>query len=96
MFGRREDVGALRAELAEVTARIAAHRLASDRIRAAHAVVDERRCGEPGEIDAALAADGLPSATDLGRAQVAGTWSWWKLHRRRTQLQKRIERALPR
>ncbi|MGY1845146.1 hypothetical protein [Modestobacter sp. SYSU DS0875] len=89
-------MGALRAELVEVTARIAAHPLASDRIRAARTVVDERRSREPAEIDAALAADGLPSAHELGRAQVSGTWSWWKLHRRKRQLEKRIERALPR
>jgi hypothetical protein len=48
------------------------------------------------EVDEALAADGLPSVEELGRAQVSGTWSWWKLHGRKRTLEKRLRRALAR
>ncbi len=43
-------------------------------------------------VDQELADKGLPSAVELGKAQLAGTWTWWKLHRRRRKLQREIER----
>ena len=96
VFGRREDLDALRAELEQVRALISAHPLASPRTRAASETVDRRESRSAAEIDEELAAEGLPGVGELGRAQVAGTWSWWKLHRRKTTLEKRIERLLAR
>ncbi|WP_346620935.1 hypothetical protein [Blastococcus montanus] len=93
MFGRHENVSTLTAELAEVDAQISAHPLASRRIRAAQAEVASSESRDAAEIDGELAADGLPSVEELGRAHVSGTWSWWKLHRRKRRHEKRIERA---
>jgi hypothetical protein len=93
LFGRRKDRETLRAELDEVNALIAAHPLASDRVRAAHQVIDDSRSRGVEEVDEALADHALPSVVELGRAQVAGFWSWWSLHRRRRKLSQRIDRA---
>jgi hypothetical protein len=92
VFGRHEGVDTLRRELERVDALIAAHPLASPRIRAAHEIVGEGRSRDAAETERLLADRGLAGAEELGRAQVAGSWSWWKLHRRRRQLVRRIER----
>ena len=93
-FRRPVDLAALRAELEDLDARISAHPLASPRIRAAHATVEEHGSGDAAVTDEALAAEGLPSVEELGRAQVSGTWSWWRLHRRRRHLEARIRRSV--
>jgi hypothetical protein len=95
VFGRREDVVRLRAELDDVRALIAAHPLTSDRVRAAHQVIADSRTGGVDDVAKALADSGLPSAVELGRTQVAGFWSWWRLHRRKRRLEWRILRAAP-
>jgi hypothetical protein len=92
VLGRRKNADELRSELQEVEALISAHPLASQRIRAAHQLVDNRESGDAADIDQQLADQGLPSVEELGRVQVAGSWSWWKLHRRRRKLERKIER----
>ncbi|MGY1855798.1 hypothetical protein [Modestobacter sp. SYSU DS0290] len=92
-IGRRRDLSALRAELQQVEARISAHPLASQRVRAAQQVVDGRGSADAADVDRDLEAQGLPGVAELGRTQVSGTWSWWQLHRRKRQLETRIERA---
>ena len=91
--GRRRGPDALRRELAQVDALISAHPLASQRIRAAHEIVARNRTQGPAAVDRDLATAGLPSAVELGKAQVSGTWSWWQLHRRRRRLQRGIARG---
>jgi hypothetical protein len=91
MFGRRSSP-ALRAELDEVNRLIAAHPLASPRVRAAHDVIDNSPSRDVEEVERQLADGGLPSVRELGEAQVAGSWSWWKLHRRKRKLEQRIRR----
>ena len=93
MVGRRRDRETLRAELADVRALLAAHPLASHRVRAAHEVIEDNRSRSVAEVDQALEANALPSVVELGRTQVAGLWSWWRLHRRRRKLEQRLERA---
>ncbi len=93
MFGRRRDLATLRAELADVRALLAAHPLASHRVRAAHEVIEDNRSRGVAEVDEALADRALPGVAELGRAQVVGLWSWWRLHRRRRKLEHRLERA---
>lgn len=95
MLGRREDPERLRAELDDVRALIAAHPLASHRVRAAHRVIDDSSAGDVDDVERALADHGLPSAVELGRTHVAGFWSWWSLHRRKRKLEQRILRAGP-
>jgi hypothetical protein len=93
MFAGRHDVTALEAELAEVESLISAHPLASQRVRAAHEVVERRGSKDAAEVDKDLDAQGLPSVTELGKVQASSTWSWWKLHRRKMKLEKKIQRA---
>ncbi|MGY1804189.1 hypothetical protein ACI78T_13015 [Blastococcus sp. SYSU D00922] len=93
MIGRKKDVSYLEEELREVEARISAHPLASRRIRAAGAVVHDHREQDAAEIDRRLAAEGLPSVEQLGRTHASGTWTWWRLHRRKRTLEKKIRRA---
>ena len=69
---------------------ISTHPFASQRIRAAHDVVAGNKSRGAAAVDRELADNGLPSAVELGRVHVAGTWTWWKLHRRRRQLQRKI------
>jgi hypothetical protein len=92
VLGRHRDLDGLRDELGRVEALIAAHPLASPRIRAAHELIERSRERNPHAVDRELAERGLPDATALGRAQVSGSWSWWRLHRRRRQLVRRIRR----
>ena len=92
MFGRRKDAQTLRAELDDVAALIAAHPLASRRIRAAHEVIENSASRDVDEVDRELAGSGLPGLGELGRTQVTGTWSWWTLHRRKRQLERELAR----
>ena len=96
MSAASRNVNALRAELDEVNSLISDHPLASRRVRAAHEVVEGHGSRKSAEVDRDLAAKGLPSVSELGKVQMASTWSWWKLHRRKTTLEKRIERLLAR
>jgi hypothetical protein len=96
MFAGRRDVTALKAELAEVDSLISGHPLASQRVRAAHDVVERRGSKDAAEVDKDLDARGLPSVSELGKVQASGTWSWWKLHRRKMKLEKKIQRELRR
>jgi hypothetical protein len=89
----RRDVAALEAELAEVDSLISAHPLASPRVRAAHDVVESRGSRDAAAVDEDLQAQGLPSVSELGKVQASGTWGWWRLHRRKMTLEKRIRRA---
>jgi hypothetical protein len=92
MSGRRSPE-ALRAELDEVGARISAHPLASPRIRAAHDVVGAVGSRDAAKADQELADQGLPSVAELGRAHVAGLWSWWRLHRRKRKLERAVRES---
>jgi hypothetical protein len=92
MVGRRRDVETLRAELAEVRALIAAHPLASPPTRTAHEIIENSPSRDVRGVDRELARRGLPGLGELGGTQVAGTWSWWKLHRRKRQLEKGLQR----
>jgi hypothetical protein len=92
MFGRRRSLDLMRAELREAEAHISAHPFASQRIRAAYDIVTENKTRGAAAVDQELADSGLPSAVELGRVHVAGTWTWWRLHRRKRQLQREIGR----
>lgn len=89
---RRKAVIDLKARLAEVEREIAAHPLASEAVTRAHAIIDSDGKGDPAELQRQLAAHGLPSPEELGRIQLAGTASWWSLHRQKRKLEAKIAR----
>ena len=93
MVGRRTSPDAVRRELRQVDAAISAHPFASPRVRAANETVAEHKARGAAAVDRELAGKGLPGAVELGKVYVAGTWSWWRLHRRRRQLQRELDRV---
>jgi len=88
----RRSTDDLRRELQQVETLIAAHPLASPRIRAAHDLIRRSRARSADDVDRELVDGGLPGAAELGRAQLSGTWSWWRLHRRKRALERRMRR----
>lgn len=91
-MARRETQEELTAQLQELDAEIAAHPLASEKVRAAHAVIDELGADDKEAVAERLAEMGLPGLEGLGRIQAKHTVSWWKLHRRRLKLLAKFDR----
>lgn len=93
MMFHRESLEGLKAKLDAVDAEIASHPLSSDRVKAAQAIVKARENKDTEEVSRELADQNLPSLEELGKIQVNGTVSWWKLHRKRNNLVKKIDRS---
>ena len=93
MVGRRTSLDAARRELEQVDAAISAHPFAAPRTRAANDTVAENKARGAAAVDRELADNGLPSAVELGKVHLTGLWGWWKLHRRRRQLQRVLARG---
>ncbi|PHP52852.1 hypothetical protein BW737_006820 [Actinomyces ruminis] len=72
-------------------AQIASHPLGSDRVRAAHRIIEECNRDED-SASRELERMGLPSLQELGLLQVRHTLSWWRLHRKRKILIRRLAR----
>lgn len=80
------------ARLAQVEEDIAAHPLASERVKLAQAVVDNADEKDKAEVNRQLTERGLPSLEELGKIVVQGTASWWRLHRDKKKIEKNIEK----
>jgi len=93
MVFHRESLEELEAKLEAVDADIASHPLSSDRVKAAQAIVEARGNKDTEEVSRELADQNLPSLEELGKLQVDSTISWWKLHRKRNNLVKKIARS---
>ncbi|MEJ1191780.1 hypothetical protein [Pseudarthrobacter sp. CCNWLW207] len=93
MMFHRESLEGLKAKLDAVDAEIASHPLSSDRVKTAQAIVEARANKDTEEVSRELADQNLPSLEELGKIQVNGTVSWWKLHRKRNNLVKKIDRS---
>ncbi|WP_431806772.1 hypothetical protein [Microbacterium paraoxydans] len=78
--------------LAEVDKLIAAHPLAQDSVREAHALIESTGERDKDALSGELAARGLPTLEELGRIQVQTTSSWWRLRRERKKILRKIER----
>lgn len=88
----RESAEQLTRRLAEVDGLIAAHPLAQASVREAHALIESIGEKDTDALSGELAARGLPTLEELGRIQVQTTSSWWRLHRDRKKILKKIER----
>ncbi|ALJ21067.1 hypothetical protein [Microbacterium sp. No. 7] len=95
MFGRK-SLDALNAQRQQIDARIEAHPLSAEEVRQAHAIIEARGDKDNAAIECELSANGLPSLEELGRIQVESTASWWRLHRERAKIAKRIEKLTSR
>ena len=73
----------LRSELAAVEEQIAAHPLSDPSVKRSHEIIEGHRHAELERL-------GLPSLDDVGKIQAKHTASWWRLHRRRRNLTKRL------
>lgn len=91
MFAK-ESLEQLTSRLQAVDAEIAAHPLASEKVKQAHAIVEARGETDKAEVDRQLTASGLPSLEELGKIQVKGTASWWALHRDKKKIEAKIEK----
>ena len=82
----------LQADIEEVDARIAAHPLSSAPVKAAHAIIESHGGNDKEAVSRELTEHDLPGLEELGRIQLVGSASWWRLHRDRNRLTKKIER----
>lgn len=89
---RQESSDELEAKLQRIEAEIAAHPLASERVERAHAIVEAGDREDKEAIDRALADQGLPSLEELGKIQLQGTASWWRLHRDKKKLEAKLHK----
>lgn len=85
-----ETLKQLMARLKQVEADIAAHPLASERVKLAQAVVDNADDKDEVEVNRQLTERGLPRLEELGKIVVQGTASWWRLHRDKKKIEKKI------
>lgn len=88
----RKSDHALQAKLESIDAAIAAHPYSSERFKGANAVI--AATGKDGKdlVERELAENDPPGLEELGKIQLRGTASWWKLHRERNKVAKKIER----
>lgn len=93
MIGRRKDLEELKAELSTVEAEISKHPLASEPIRQAQEIVEKDKGKDEAAISRELKENGLPDLAELGKVQLSGSGSWWKLHRKKNKLEKAISQA---
>jgi hypothetical protein len=91
MFGKA-SLEELQETLASTEAAIASHPLASEPVKQANAVIETTKAEGNEAVDRDLAARGLPDLETLGRITVQGSTSWWKLHRDRKLLLRKIDR----
>jgi hypothetical protein len=88
MINRKSDAQ-LQAELESVDAAIATHELASEPATRAHAIIEAIGKDNKELLERELAEQELPDLEELGRIQLRGSASWWKLHRDRNRVVKR-------
>lgn len=74
--------------IAQLDAEIAAHPMASRKMRAALAVIEEFNLGGVALVEQRLAEQCLPSLATLARIQEAHALSWYRLHEAREELRR--------
>lgn len=77
-------------QLAEVNEAIEAHPLSSSQVKAVFEVVERHGRDNKEAIATELREWGLPSLEEMGRIQAKTSFSWWKLHRRRRKLMRKL------
>lgn len=89
---RRKALPELEAKLEAIDKSLARHPLASERVKKAHLVVGNRGDLDDATVARQLAEAGLPSLEELGKIQLEHTGSWWRLHRNRNRILRKIEK----
>lgn len=90
---RRDSHQDLRQKLEAVETRISHHLFQLPGIAESLRIVAQSTGKDADAVDAVLASRGLPGLEELGRKQLRHMFSWWKLHRDRRVLQKRMAKA---
>jgi len=88
----RKSGAELQAKLESVDAAIATHQLSSEPVTRAHAIIEAIGKDNKALLERELAEQRLPDLEELGRIQLRGTASLWKLHRERNKVVKKIEK----
>jgi hypothetical protein len=86
--------GDVQKRLAEVDRSIAVHPLASTPVREAFAVIERHGKEHRDAISLELHERNLPSLDELGRLQLRTSFRWWRLHRSRRSLLKKLGREV--
>lgn len=89
---RRRPLHELEAKLEAIDRSLAQHPLASERVKKAHLIVGNKSDSDDATVARQLAEAGLPSLEELGKIQLEHTGSWWRLHRNRRKLLRKIEK----
>lgn len=79
-------------KLAAVDAAISSHPLASAPVKSAFEAIERHGKDNKEAISKELGERNLPSLDELGRIQIRNMFSWWKLHRSRRSLLKKLGR----
>ncbi|WP_104196236.1 hypothetical protein [Cryobacterium sp. M15] len=91
MFSR-ESQPELQIKLEAADAAVAAHPLAAERIKRAHAIIESTDSADKDLVEQKLAEEGLPDLAEIGLIQVRNSVSWWKLHRERNKITDKLEK----
>jgi hypothetical protein len=82
----------LEKRLTAVEGKLSEHPLSSDTVREAFAVIEKHGKENRGAISQELRERGLPTLDALGKIQARTSLAWWKLHRDRRSLLKKLGR----
>lgn len=82
-MNRHKPAHELQARLTEIDEKILSHPLSADRVKDAHATIEEVGKSNKEEVEKTLKERGLPDLKELGKIQLKHTFSWWRLHRQR-------------
>lgn len=91
MFNR-ESQQELQTKLDAADAAIAAHPLASERVKRAHSIIESTDSNDKELVEQKLAEQDLPDLAEIGLIQVRNSVSWWKLHRQRNKIADQLEK----
>lgn len=91
MFNRESEED-LQTKLDSANAAIAGHPLASEPVTRAHALIESTNSDEKELVNKKLEDAGLPDLAELGKIQVRHSLSWWKLHRERNKIARKLEK----
>jgi len=91
MFSK-PSIAKLREQLKATDAAIAAHPLSSEAVVKANAIIESSKGESNDVINQRLTEKGLPDLEAMGRITLKESTGWWKLHRERNTLTKKIDK----
>ncbi|GEB23228.1 MULTISPECIES: hypothetical protein [Bacteria] len=78
-------------QLKDIDEELSSHPFSNTRVEEANSLVESMKGKDKEEIDRTLKDRDLPGLEELGKVTATGTYSWWKLHRSRAKILKKLE-----